>query len=215
MIVPLKMARNFWFRSLKISYTPLVWTDEIPILVESHENSGDSPDQVKKNTKQSWKHRLVGKIPSFADDIHHHVPSFSQFRCSKTPCLAEKPAKSRWCLTSTHARPTIWPVQLGSDDGGRFFHVLSIRQEIGIHENSGYLVGFCSGSQWIFRICSGDWDPWKFSKNCTVDADLMGIYGCQLRICVGAMKYPLKFWVFSHGRSLIRFPWWSRASREG
>jgi hypothetical protein len=27
----------------------------------------------------------------------------------------------------------------------------------------------------------------------TVDADLMGIYGCQLRICVGAMKYPLKF----------------------
>jgi len=141
MIVPLKMARNFWLRSLKISYTPLVWTNEIPILVESHGNSGDSPDQVKKNTKQSWKHRLklvkYGQIPSFADyinvSIFHHFPSFD---AKKTPCLAENFAKSRWCLTSTHARPTIWPAQLGSDDGGRFFLRL-------IHPTR-------------------DWDPWKF-----------------------------------------------------
>lgn len=178
MIVPLKMARNFWLRSFKISYTPLVWTNEIPILVESHGNSGDSPDQVKKNTKQSWKHRLklvkYGQIPSFADyinvSIFHHFPSFD---AKKTPCLAENFAKSRWCLTSTHARPTIWPAQLGSDDGGRFFYVWSIRQEIGIHENSGYL-GFWSGS-WIFRICSGYWDPWKFSNFhswCWLDGDL-------------------------------------------
>lgn len=115
--------------------------------------------QIKsKKTKQPWKHRLkLVKSPSFADDFHLHFPSFSQFRCSKkTPCLMAE--KRRQIEVMPHFDPrtanNLASATGISYDGGLFYYVWSIRQEIGTHENSRYLVGFCSGS-WIFRICSG------------------------------------------------------------